>query len=338
MELLRVCVLFFLSLLACCGPITDLRERIVPDVIPPMLLGVRARSREEVELCFDEPPCCVADSIRIEPPVELLEAFAEDLCLVLRLGEPVPGCCYQLEATVEDQRGNGLHFLAEFYGFNDDLPRLVINEFTTRGTGNHPDAVEIKVLEEGNMGGIILYEGTPANFDDRLIFPTFQVAAEDFLIVHFKPQGILEEVDETEAKDLSGGLDSSDQAYDVWIPEAVGISGNNGVISLYNRPGGEIMDGVLYSNRTSESDERYRGFGTANSMERADELVRDGGWLIAAEQVRPEDAVNPEGSAGTRSICRDSLSSDTDTSADWHIVPTRGATFGSINSDECYLP
>jgi hypothetical protein len=184
----------------------------------------------------------------------------------------------------------------------------------------------------------VLYEGTPGNHDDRLIFPAFKVVAGEFLIVHFKPEGIPEEINETETMDLSGGLDVSDQAYDFWIPGGTGISGNNGVLSLYERPGGEILDGVLYSNRTSDSDESYGGFGTLDSWERAEEIVADGGWIIAGDQVRPEDAVSPEGSTGTRSICRSSDSTDTDTASDWHIVPTLGFTFGHENSDEVYVP
>jgi hypothetical protein len=308
---------------------------------------VRTLDAEHLELTFDEPPLCRPEDLAVQPFLEVRSLYSEDCRLMVQLAAQTPGLPYQLEAVVEDEAGNGLHFLTRFYGFNGEVPRLLINEFTTRGTGNHPDAVELKVMEGGNMGGVVLYEGTPNNYDDRLIFPAFPVATGDFLIIHFKPQGIVEEIDETSDKDLSGGLDASDQAYDFWIPEGAGISGNNGVISLYCRPGGEILDGVLYSNRTSDSDENYGGFGTSNSWERAQELVADGGWLIAGQQVRPEDAVSPEGSTGTRSICRsagcsdnavDTAAVDTDTAADWHIVPTLGFTFGEENSDEIYVP
>ena len=66
------------------------------------------------------------------------------------------------------------------------------------------------------------------------------------------------------------------------------------------------------------------------------ELVAHGGWSISGQSVCPEDAVNPDGSTGTRSICRASVPSDTDTASDWHIVPTRGSTFGEENSDQVY--
>ena len=337
-TLLKACTLMALCLCTCCGPITDMRERLDPDLIPPQLLEVRALDAEHLELTFDEPPLCAVEDLAVDPLLEIFAAHSEDSLLVVQTGTQTPGLPYQLEALVEDESGNGLHFLALFYGYNGAVPKLLINEFTTRGTGNHPDAVELKAAEGGNMGGVVLYEGTPGNYDDRLIFPAFEVADGEFLIIHFKPEGIPEEVDENSAKDLSGGLDASDQAYDFWIPEGAGISGNNGVISCYDRPGGAILDGVLYSNRTSDSDEKYGGFGTLDSWERAQELAADGGWIITGERVRPEDAVSPEGSTGTRSICRSSCSEDTDTNADWHIVPTLGFTFGEENSDEIYVP
>jgi hypothetical protein len=336
-RLLKIWMLPVAGLCACCGPIADIRETLNPDLIPPVLLGVRTLDAGQLELTFDEPPLCRIEDLTIDPFLEILSFQSEDCRLLVQITPQTPGLAYRLEAVVEDAAGNGLHFLARFYGFNGNVPGLLINEFTTRGTGNHPDAVELKVMEGGNMGGVVLYEGTPGNFDDRLIFPAFDVDGGDFVIIHFKPEGIPEEIDETSAMVLSGGLDASDTAFDFWIPEGAGISGNNGVISCYDRPGGEVLDAVLYSNRTSDSDERYGGFGTQDSWERAQELAADGGWLITGDRVRPEDAVSPEGSTGTRSICRNSPAVDTDTAVDWHIVPTRGFTFGEENSDEIYV-
>ena len=54
------------------------------------------------------------------------------------------------------------------------------------------------------------------------------------------------------------------------------------------------MDGVLYSNRTSTSDEKYLGFGSAAMLARAEELARDGGWRPGGNRVSPEDALDPE--------------------------------------------
>ena len=68
------------------------------------------------------------------------------------------------------------------------------------------------------------------------------------------------------------------------------------------------------------------------------ELASVGGWKTAGDEPAPEDAVNPDGSTSTRSMCRWSSGEDTGAAADWHIVPTRGSTFGATNSDEVYVP
>ncbi len=321
-----------------CGPIAEIKDFSDTDLTPPALVNVYSLSPTEIELSFNEQCTTLVECLNIHPELEVIAVNTRAQAIIMTVSPQTPGSEYVLEAVVEDAGGNSLSFMAHFYGYNPLIPEILINEFTTRGTGNHPDVVELRILNPGNMGGITLYQGTPDNWHDRLIFPSFPVAENDFIIVHFRPEGLPEEINETGARDLSGGLDASDEAFDFWIAEGTGISGNNGVISLYEQPGGRIIDGVLYSNRTSDSDTTYRGFGTRDAMERADELAADCGWIIAEALARPEDAISPEGSTGTRSICRSSISVDTDTKADWHIVPTRGSTFGYTNSDEIYIP
>ena len=333
----RVLCLGLLALLSACGPLEDLRERLEPDLKPPVLLGLRARGLS-LELDFDEPPLCAPEDIRAVPALEPsgIEARANRLCI--SFADQAAGTRYCLALEVADARGNRLELAAELYGYNPAAPRVLINELTTQGSDTHPDLVELFVAGAGDMAGLVLQQGTAGSWDDRLVFPPFAVRAGEYLLVHFKPQGIPEELDEPGDPSLSGGLDASPAAYDFWVPGGAGLSGNNGVLSLYDRPGGVLLDGVLYSNRTSASDSLYRGFGSAATLARAEELVGEGGWSTAEEAVRPEDAVNPEDSTATRSLCRSSDSLDSDTAADWHVTPTRGSTFGMANGDERYVP
>ncbi len=320
-----------------CGPLEDLRERLEPDLKPPVLLSLRARGLS-LELDFDEPPVCGPEQVRAVPALQFSEVLAEANRLCLSCLAQAPGQRYLLEIEVADARGNLLELAVELYGYNPSAPRLLINEFTTQGSDTHPDVVELFAASGGNMAGVVLYQGAASSWDDRLVFPAFEVRAGEYLLVHFKPQGLPEELDEPGYPALSGGLDASPVAYDFWVPGGTGLSGNNGALSLYDRPGGELRDGVLYSNRTSASDSLYRGFGSAATLARAEELVRQGGWIATEQAIRPEDAVNPEAGTATRSLCRGSDSQDSDTTADWHIVPTRGFTFGTVNSDERYVP
>jgi hypothetical protein len=324
--------------LTCCGPIPNPDIAGARDLRPPAILSVRTIGPAEVEILFDEDAAVLPDTVRIQPGLTLVDAGVKAARVLLEVGTQEPGCPYTLQAVAEDSSGNGLSFIADFYGFNPRIPGIVINELTPRGSAAHPDLVELRVLSDGDMGGVTLYQGTAGAFKDRLIFPAFPVSAGDFILVHFKPAGDPTELDETRDKGSSGGVDASDSAFDFWIRGGTGIGGNNGVLSLYRRPGGEILDGVLYSNGVTSPERQYGGFGTAQAQEWAEGLAADGGWKTAGPRVAPEDAVNPEESTATRSINRWSDSRDTDTSADWHVVPTRMATFGAINSDEVYPP
>ena len=326
------------ALAVSCGPVPDPRSAGQVDLQPPVIESVCSTGPGEISIQFDEEASLVADKTRITPALSVREATGPARGILLRVDDQKPGLEYTLEAEARDSSGNTASFLATFYGFNPHVPRLLINELTTQGTTDHPDMVEIKVVADGDMGGVVIYQGTPGTFDDRLVFPSFPVRQGEFLVVHFKPSGDGTEVNETGDKGVSGGLDACGTAYDFWVPAGRGIAGNNGVLSLYQRPGGNLMDGFLYSNRTSTSDEKYRGFGSAATLARAEELVRDGGWRTMGQRVSPEDAVNPDGSTSTRSLCRSSTSVDTDSPGDWHIVPTRKASWGRDNTDEVYVP
>lgn len=333
----------FFILFACCFsaclPLQDNRLFPGEDMHPPLLVSAAPLSEVRLKVNFNEPPLAEAEDFIITPFLPVLEAEAEENSLVLNLGDSqIPGKEYILEGKVKDEHGNSLKFILSFYGYNPSIPDIVINEFITQGSSTHPDMVELAVLSEGNLAGLCLYEGTYSDWDEKKIFPDLAVVPGDFILVHFKPQGISEEMDETENRDVSGGLDASPDAYDFWVTEGGGLSGNNGVVSLYSSPGAYIIDGVLYSNRTSSSDETYRGFGSLTVLNRADELVEGGGWIVQGELAAPEDGINPDDSTATRSMCRSSSSDDADRKTDWHIVPTSTSSFGSVNSDELYSP
>ena len=334
----RISFRFLCLLLSGCGAIQDPRAQDAPDLLPPAIRSTRALGTDEVEIVFDEAALIPPESLSIQPALSMEPPAEAALAVIIQCGPQTPGTLYMLSASARDERGNSVTFAVEIYGFNPNVPRILINELITQGSDTHPDLVELKALSDGDMGGLVIYQGGPGDYTDRLVFPSFSVSQGAFILVHFKPSGSPEEMDETVDMAVSGGLDASVSAFDFWVSGGTGLSGNNGVISLYDRPGGEIVDGILYSNRTSDSDSQYRGFGTASTLKRADELVAAGGWRIAGEKAAPEDAVSPEESTATRSICRSSASADTDGREDWHIVPTKGSTFGAENSDAVYVP
>ncbi len=345
MTQLRLLFIIPLVLLwCCCTPLIDLAETgetfgvTGADLTPPVLGPAGAVDSFTFSLSFNE-PLGAFHLENISPGIgDPQVVFDGTEVMIESSSAQIPGTEYSLDIRATDTAGNSQQLIVRCYGYNADIAGLLINEFTCQGSSTHPDVLELKVTESGNLAGMAVLEGTDSNWDQRIILPECAVTPGDFILIHFKPQGIPEEVDETGAVDISGGLDSHPEARDFWVPEGCGLSGNNGVLTVYTNPCGALIDAVVYSNRTSTSDTTYRGFGSSSMLNKVDTVTEEGGWTGEEAILRPEDAVDPEDSTATRSICRTAVPTDTDSSADWHIVPTSTASFGEINSDEVYIP
>ncbi len=335
----KVSVITLITVVFSCGPIEDYRQFTDRDIQPPMFISMGTLDSKTLELQFSEEIVSEPEYLIIDPAIEITSVLVEkDTMHILFAEDLEPGGLLKIEISISDLSGNSLTLISDFYGYNSNLPELIINEFTCQGSTTNPDKVELQILSDGNTAGLCIYEGVDTEWVQRKILPAIDVVQNDYIIVHFKPEGTTDEIDETENTNLSGGLNVHPDAWDLWVEEGSGLSGNNGTITLFTNPRGALIDGVLYSNRTSASDENYRGFGSTATMNKADRLFELGGWDIEGALIAPEDAIDPEDSTATRSICRESIFTDTNLSTDWHIVPTSTASFGEINSDEIYIP
>ena len=304
------------------------------DLLPPVFDGISVTSATTVVVRFDEPVTMAPETVTVEPDLTVSEIGSGEEVVITVATPLAAGRSYTLHTTARDERGNSTTFVARFWGFNPRPPGLVINEFTTQGSKKRPDAIELYVTRDGNLGGVTVYDGSADSYRDHVVLPAVEVAAGDYLVIHATAHGLGE--DEHADPDQSDHELALPGVWDFWMQEGTGLSGKNGVLTVHAAPGGALIDGVLYSNRTSDSDERYRGFGSKATMLRADRLAELGGWKFAGERIAPEDAISSAATTSTRSLNRDSSATDTDSAADWHTVPTRGASFGAVNSDEVH--
>jgi hypothetical protein len=327
-------------ILTACSPLLpDPVETVERDLTPPQLLSIDSVAETGIDVRFSKKASFVSGTVRITPDLGDVTISGHGETISIRFVNATDiGESYYLEGTVRDEWGNTMRFLTRFYGFNPRIPEIVINEFTPRGSATNGEKVELVLVAGGNIGGLCLYNGTPSDPASRFVFPPLELEAGTYIVVHFRPEGVPEEIDETTHSAESGGRHATDHAWDYWVAEGGGLPSNNGVVSLFTTPNGQVLDAVVWSNRTSDSDTRYRGFGTRRMLDWVDEIVGLGGWGIGKDTARPEDMINPEGSTTTRSLNRDARHTDSDTRADWHIVPTLGSTFGSTNSEEVYEP
>ena len=304
------------------------------DLLPPVFNGITVTSATTVVAHFDEPVTMAPEAVTVEPDLTVTEVGSGEEVVITVATPSTAGRSYTLHTTVRDERGNSTTFVARFWGFNPRPPGLVINEFTTQGSKKRPDAIELYVTRDGNLGGVTVYDGSADSYRDHVVLPALEVAAGDYVVIHATAHGLGE--DEHADPDQSDHELALPGVWDFWMQEGTGLSGKNGVLTVHAAPGGVLLDGVLYSNRTSDSDERYRGFGSKATMLRADRLAELGGWEFAGERIAPEDAISSAATTSTRSLNRDSSATDTDSAADWHTVPTRGASFGAVNSDQVH--
>ncbi|MFQ3620582.1 MAG: hypothetical protein SNJ78_06510 [Spirochaetales bacterium] len=306
---------------------------------PPELKALQMAPENSIELRFDKPTWIEKPTLRVEPALPVLRIQDGDVtCRVYLAKRGEAGRRYTVEARVRDDRGNTSEFVYGFYGFNERIPKVLINEFITTSSTTVLTQVELTVLRDGNMGGITFYEGTKEVPDKMFIFPSFEVKEGDYILLHFKPEGTEGEIDETTDKTLATGKGASPTAFDFWAKGTSSLSQDNDVLSLYTNPEGEFLDAVLYSTKVFEEGMRYNGFGTSSMLQKVQTLQAASAWTFAGSEPYPSDAVNPKGATSRRSICRDSRSTDTNSKEDWHIVPTGKASFGEVNSDALYTP
>lgn len=335
-------ILASITLLGCagCSGLPSLPEMVDGDWTPPILQGVEAAEETEISLSFNEE--VRLSTVRFEPgSVTVVESRWDEersALLVLVTSPLEAGAEYGIDAEVSDVAGNVSSFVATFYGLNPRLPPVLINEVVCEGSSTHPDWVELRALDEGNLGGLTLYEGSRENWDSRFVFPRIDVTRDAYVVVHFKPEGIPEEITEIDDPAASGGRDVHPESWDVWVTGGDGIPNSTGGLTLTEWPGGPIVDAFLYTTKHYDADDELRGFGLASQLEIFENVVAGGGWIIAGDFVVPDDGFDPEDGTATRSINRGTDAGDTNTAADWHIAPTSGATPGSTNTDEAYDP
>ncbi len=284
----------------------------------PIFMGGRAIDEYRATYYFDkliygdEKDFKVVDSSNA---IVGLHPYEEGVTVTFKNKLP-PGERTDIEGRVRDASGNTLSFRSGVWGYNPNIPTLLINEFTTKGSGNNPDRVELLALTGGNLAGVALFDGVNTDYDSELIFPSYTVKAGDYIVVQYT-----QELSGKHPIEFYGG--------------EVGLGSNNGVVTLYDAPNGEMIDAVVYSNRTSESDENYGGFGTSKVFKRVEALGKSDQWLPSP--VTPEGAVDSTYTTATRSFCRkDAL--DTNTKREWYICNTGKASFGRANSEEVYTP
>jgi len=337
---ISVLLQLILLLFGSCAPGSDTSgPPFSVDLLPPELQKAEAPDAGSLRFIFNEAVIPGPDEITIQPRLSIKTVETENNTLNIvfdsdqLIGEP-----YVAEISVSDNSGNTLSFLFRFTGWNPRIPGLLINEINPRGSGNNPDCIELYTLKSGNLGGLCLKIGTVSRYSGQISFPAIEIHDGDFILIHTKSEGTSDEINEIGSLDESGGLLTSDEARDFWVPESPGLPGNNGAVTLFSREGGDVIDAVLWSDRADNREDEKLGW-TSEGFIFASDLAEADAWKTGIGGIPfPSEAIDVSRSTATRSLCRKAVPGDSDTASDWHTVPTRGQTFGKENTDEVYSP
>lgn len=283
------------------------------DSVSPTLVAVESVSSSRIRLEFDEPVKVYGKSF------EPFAARADGKFIYVDLNSSLkPGTKSEVRGRVKDYSGNTSGFSIQVWGFNPDLPKVLINEFTTKGTAKSPDRTELRMLGSGNINGMTLYNGVPSDFDAFVVFGDIDVCADDMVVVWWT-----EDIDVPEMVEDPVGRG---RVFNICAQSTEALPSNNGALVLCGNPalGADILDAVVYSNFSAS----YEGYGTRSALERARWVIDSGAWS--------GDPLDSTTSTATRSMGRVPDAPDSDGAGDWIVTVTGGATFGSRNSSDAF--
>ena len=287
----------------------------------PKFLELKVNSENSLQLLFST--LVNLENLKIYPLDENQEVQVESKNLGEGLWQ-IDACSdfdcrkkYLIEGYVLDQRGNSLYFKDSFIGFNGRVPKVVINEIRTEYSKPKVEFIELKVLSEGNLGGmelVVAFDGEEKTY----VFPAIEVKPDDLVVLHFRKieDGCIDEIGND--KQLSTATESSD-AIDLWIENTSARIGKSDVILLKNKRQGEIVDSVLYMESSATSWKT--------------DFIRECAQLALSSETWIGNPVISDGVTATRTLSRVNFNKD---ASAWIVTATSKASPGKENSAQAY--
>lgn len=299
------------------------------DYIPPQYIESQFSSTDGLTLFFTEKICRLEAELQDDTTMEkktcpitapVCTQISENIYAVpvAFVSETQAGFPYTLFGCAQDESGNTITFSLTFAGYNNRIPPVILNEVRTEYTKPKSEFVELRVLEDGNIGGLTVYNACDG---EKLmyVFPSVEVKKGEFIVLHYRT---LEEAckDELLSLDESGGTDSCPAARDFWVKDTKARIGLQDVILIKSSSSGSILDALLLSESGKEN------WKTAELEKAARSAYECGAWSSGWE---PKDAFCSDNVTTTRTINRQIDGS-------WITAASGGASPGRENSTKAY--
>lgn len=317
---MRILILLLISML-----LTSCPHDMLPSLVDvfqdkdrelPRLSEYEVLDRTRIRVMFSEPATITSaeiDSFKAEVTMEDMFSYIVGSPFTLSLSEES-----ELFLIARDEDGNTASFILPVAGRNSRIPRLLLNEFSSRGSDSQPERIELMVMEDGNTEGIYAADGTKGNEAFGFTLPSLEVDRGDIIVIYWTIKPKVESY-----INKSGTL-----TYNIYASSPSGLPDNNGAFVIYDSKTGkaDVLDALLYSDFNAST---YSGFGSARVEASAEELIADFNWFGSA--------FNCKYCTTTRSINRNLSGQDTDRAEDFFICETRGQSFGEYNRASEYV-
>jgi len=217
--------------------------------------------------------------------------------------------------SARKQNGNITRSSFLLVGRNPDIPNVLINEVSIKGTSASPDRIELLVLTDGNLAGMIVTNGFDVLDGHTFILPGIDVIAGDIVVLYWNT------VPSKEKEERNLGKTT----YYLKANSTSTLLSTNGIIVLKREIDGAVQDALVYSNRVSDE---YSGFGNEKLESAVKALLELGAWEGLA--------VDSSLVTTSRVLARLPDAVDTNSCSDWFTTAARKSTFGDVNIYEPY--
>ncbi|HRR01383.1 MAG TPA: hypothetical protein P5286_00660 [Treponemataceae bacterium] len=328
-----IAVLFIIGTLSSCLVDPETISVWGGDMTVPELASVHTLSAREVSVEFTDTVSVSSALVECpDDPGRIIgtswNAEEDSNTVIFTLSEnPGIGVSAVLNAAVRDARGNSLSFSVLFIGYNERVPRLLINEIRTGYDKPKVEYMELVVLSDGNLAGVQI-ENAMNSKQCYYEFPFCEVRAGDYVLWHLRSveEGL---VTESDRMDASAGKDSSPFAWDFWDVQDRSPLKSTNVLLVRERSGGPVMDALLCA-ETDKSEWPSDALRLA-----AETAVSAGVWGPTALIT---DAACSDYMTPTRTLGRIPGREDTNSASDWMVCANSGASPGTENSVKPYEP
>ena len=269
--------LFLLFSFFTCSNI-EITTLLPSDIKPPELLSLIVTAADTLEIIGTEPISLELESFYSQDQLVIIDQISNNNNIKVVLAEKlIPGREYKAEFKIVDSNYNSLSFIAKFYGYNNRLPEIIINEFTCKGSNTNPNKIELFIKSGGNLAGLSIYNGVKENYDYLFVFPSIEVKSGEYLVFRTISERYPKAFIEIESLSVNNDSKFIDGVRDIRA-DNFKLSSTNGVISLYSNPFGYIIDALPYSKNLNDDSKNYRNFGLKKSMDRIDLVGESGFW------------------------------------------------------------